>query len=131
MIYLANDTNCYLRHYGVLGMKWGHRKGKVIYGNQKKIEKQQFKRDYKNYRKNKNVYNFSRDNFGNMIMDTTSQGDVILDNLFRDRGSQYVKKILRKSKRRDRARTLGALGGLAAAGVATSFLSKKLGIPII
>ena len=24
MIYLANDTNSYLRHYGVLGMKWGH-----------------------------------------------------------------------------------------------------------
>ena len=26
MIYLANDTNCYLCHYGVLGMRWGHRK---------------------------------------------------------------------------------------------------------
>ncbi len=127
MIYLANDNSSYLRHYGVLGMKWGHRKGKVIFGNQKKIEKQQFKSDYKNYRKNKNVYNISRDNFGNIMVDGTSRGDAILQNLRRDKGNQYVDKILRKSKRSDRAHKLGAIGIVAAAGTGISFLNKKLG----
>ena len=131
MIYLANDTSRYLQHYGVLGMKWGHRKGKVVLGNQKKIEKQQFKKDYKNYRKNKRVYNISTDNFGNMILDTTSRGDAILQNLRRDKGKQYANKILRKSKRRDRAYKLGILGGAAAVGIGADFVYKKFGIPMV
>lgn len=129
MIYLANNNGSYLRHHGILGMKWGHRKGNVVIGNQKKIEKQQFKRDYKNYRKNKGVYNVSKDEFGNISVDTTSRGDAILQNLRRNKGEQYANKILKKSKRRDRAYKLGALGSVAAVGVGASFLQKKFNLP--
>ena len=31
MIYYANERSPYIRHYGVLGMRWGHRKAKAKY----------------------------------------------------------------------------------------------------
>lgn len=61
------------------------------------------------------------------MVDGTSRGDAILQNLRRDKGNQYVDKILRKSKRSDRAHKLGAIGIVAAAGTGISFLNKKLG----
>ena len=41
MIYYANENSPYIQHYGVLGMKWGHRKSHGASNNrkiQKKIE---------------------------------------------------------------------------------------------
>ena len=31
MIYYANENSSFIKHYGVLGMRWGHRKAKAKY----------------------------------------------------------------------------------------------------
>ena len=81
-------------------------------------------KDVKDYREAKKYIDFEINQYGDM-RNIRNRGYEMLDRVRIEKGNQYVDRILKSDKRRDKATTAGLLAGSAAAIVGWSYLSAK------
>ena len=90
----------------------------------RKNEKKQLQKDVKDYREAKKYIDFEINQYGDM-RNIRNRGYEMLDRVRIEKGNQYVDRILKSDKRRDKV-TAGLLAGSAAAAVAGwSYLAAK------
>ena len=125
-----------LMHYGVLGMRWGHRRnsnkdGSVTKADKKSNkqnisrEKKQFKKDVKAYREARKYIDFDISSSGE-ISNVRNRGNELIYKLTKEKGGPYVDKILKHEQRRAKATTISAIAGTSAVVIGASFISAVL-----
>ena len=90
----------------------------------RKNEKNQFKKDVKDYSEAKRIIDFETNQYGD-IRNVRNRGHEMLNRVRIEKGNQYADRILKSSERRDKATTVGLLAGSAAAVVGLSYLAAK------
>lgn len=90
----------------------------------RKNEKKQFQKDVKDYGEAKRFIDFETNQYGDII-NVRNRGHEMLNRVRIEKGNQYADRILKSSKRRDKATAVGLLAGSAAAVVGYSYLAAK------